>query len=121
MLAGFKHDCVTHQKRRDDFLDDLSKRIVPGCDAGDDADGLANDGALFELFFENDLLAFANVGLDADELIVAVCVGRIADGRSQFQSFKPNDFVAICLEDFQGLLHQLNAFGKRRGRPSGER
>ena len=119
MLAGFKHDRIAHQKRRDDFLHDLSERIVPWRDAGDDADGLANDGALFELFFENDLLAFANVGLDAGELIVAVCVCRIADGRSQFQSFKPNDFVSVGFEDFQGLLHQLNAFGKRRGRPSG--
>ncbi len=121
VLAGLENDGAAHQDGGDDLLDDLAERIVPGRDAGDDADGLAVDGGVRERFLEDHAFRRLDVGAHAHVLVLAVGPGREADGCAEFGHFERDDLVVQGLEVREHGLHQADAFCEGRRAPAFER
>ena len=68
---------------------------------------------MFKRLFKDDFFDFVNVGLNADELIVAMRIGAKSNRSAQFGSFQINDRLTHGFEVFEKPLHQCPALFER--------
>ena len=64
---------------------------------------------MLKRLFKDDFFDFVDIGLNADELIVAMRIGAKSNRSAQFGSFQINDRLTHGFEVFEKPLHQCSA------------
>ena len=121
VLARLQNAVVPHQKGGRHLLHDLTQRIVPRGDAGDDADRFARAGGLGEVVVVGELLGQDRKRHDAGDRVVHVEVARKGDRSAELLHFQFRDFVGAGLQIVDHAAHERDAFGHRNLFPGGLR